>query len=95
MINSKGFFMYIANKEKNDVDYEILSSKVDDINFYDRHDTLYNYLNYFFTFSAEEISIRNKLFLEDLSKGFKFKSVYTTEGKINTEKAYDNLVLNN
>ena len=95
MINSKGFFMYIANKEKNDVDYEILSSKVDDINFYDRHDTLYNYLNYFFTFSAEEISIRNKLFLEDLSKGFKFKSVYTTESKINTEKAYDNLVLNN
>ena len=67
--------MYITNKEKNGVDYEILSSKVDGINVYDRYDALYNYLNYFFTFSAEEISIRNKLFLEDLSKGFKFKSV--------------------
>ena len=42
------FFKYIANKEKDNIDYEILSSKVDDINFYDRHNTLYNYLNYFF-----------------------------------------------
>ena len=32
--------------------------------------------------------------MEDLSKGFKFKSVYTTKGKDNTKKAYDNLVLN-
>ena len=27
------FFSYVANKEKNDVDYELLSIKVDDINF--------------------------------------------------------------
>ena len=74
MINSKGFFMYIANKEKNDVDYEILSSKVDDINFYDRYDTLYNYLNYFFTFSAEEISIRNiNYFWKIYQKGLSLK----------------------
>ena len=37
---------YIANKEKDNIDYEILSSKVDNINFYDRYNTLYNYLNY-------------------------------------------------
>ena len=35
------FLKYIANGEKNDVNYEILSSKVDDINFYDRYGTLY------------------------------------------------------
>ena len=34
------FFKYIANKEKDNIDYEILSSKVDDINFYDRYNTL-------------------------------------------------------
>ena len=33
--------------------------------------------------------------MEDLSKGFKLKSVYNTGGKNNTEKAYDDLVLNN
>ena len=71
MINITGFFKYIADKEKDSIDYEILSSKVDDINFYDRYNTLYNYLNYCFKFSAEEISIKNKSFLEDLSKGFK------------------------
>ena len=70
------FFKYIANKEKDNIDYEILSSKVDDINFYDRYNTLYNYLSYFSKFSAEEISIKNKLFSEILSKGFKLKSVY-------------------
>ena len=32
--------------------------------------------------------------MEDLSKDFKFKSVYTTKGKDNTKKAYDNLALN-
>ena len=41
-------FEYIANKEKENIDYEILSYKVDDINFYDSHNILYNYLNYFF-----------------------------------------------
>ena len=51
------FFNYIVNEEKNNIDYEILSSKVDDINFYDRYGTLYNYLNYVFQFSAEEVSI--------------------------------------
>ena len=34
------FFEYIANKEKENIDHEILSSKVDDINFYDRYNTL-------------------------------------------------------
>ena len=89
------FFKYIANKEKDNIDYEILSSKVDDINFYDRYNTLYNYLNYFSKLSAEEISIKNKSFLEDLSKGFKLKSVYTTKSENNIEKAYNDLVLSN
>ena len=89
------FFEYIANKEKENIDHEILSSKVDDINFYDRYNTLYNYLNYCFKFSAEEISIKNKSILEDLSKGFKLKSVYTTKGENNIEKTYDDLVFNN
>ena len=56
---------------------------------------MYNYLNYFSNFSAEEISIKNKSFLEDLSKGFKLKSVYTTKGENNIEKVCDDLVLNN
>ena len=89
------FFKYIANKEKDNTDYEILSSKVDNFNFYDRYNTLYNYLNYLFNLSVEEISIKNKSFLEDLSKGFKLKSVYTTKGENSIEKAYDDLVLNN
>ena len=38
--------------------------------------------------------IKTKSVLEDLSKGFKL-SVYTAGGKNNTEKAYDELVLNN
>ena len=38
------FFQYIANKEKENINYKILSNKVDDINFYDRYKTLYNYL---------------------------------------------------
>ena len=89
------FSKYIANKEKNKIDYEILSSKVDDINFYDRYNTLYNYLIYFSKLSAEEISIKNKSFLKDLSKGFNLKSVYTTKGENNMEKTYDDLVFNN
>ena len=55
---------------------------------------MYNYLSYFFKFSAEEISIKNKSFL-DLLKAFKLKSVYIIEGKNNTKKAYNNLFLNN
>ena len=89
------FFKYIANKEKDNIDYEILSSKVDDINFYDRYNTLYNYLNHFSKLSAEDISIKSKSFLEDLLKGFKLKSVYTKNGENNIEKAYDDLLLNN
>ena len=89
------FYKYIANEEKDNIDYKILSYKVDDINFYDRYNTLYNYLNYFFKFSVEEISIKNKSFLKDLSKGFKLKSVYTTKGENNIEKTYDDLVFNN
>ena len=34
--------------------YEIFSIKVEVINFFDRYGTLYNYLNYFFKFSAEK-----------------------------------------
>ena len=86
------FSKYIANKEKENIDYEILSSKVNDINFYDRFNTLYNY---FSTFNAKEISIKNISFLKDLLKGFKLKSVYTTNGENNIEKAYDDLVFNN
>ena len=56
---------------------------------------MYNYLNYFFELSAEEISIKNKSCLEDLSKWFKLKSVYITKGESNMEKSYDDLVLNN
>ena len=89
------FFKYIANKEKDNIDYEILSYKVDNINFYDRYNTLYNYLNYFSKLSAEEILIKNKSFLEDLSRGFKLKSVFTTKGENNMEKVYDDLVLSN
>ena len=47
-------FQYIANKEKDNIDYEILSSKVDNINFYDRYNTLYNYLNDLFEFGLEK-----------------------------------------
>ena len=56
---------------------------------------MYNYLSHFSRFSAKEISVKNKSFLEDLSKGFKVKSVYTTNGENNIEKAYDDLVFNN
>ena len=61
--------------------------------FYDN--TLQDYLNHFFKFSVKEISIKNKSSLNDLSKGFKLKSVYTTKGENNIEKAYDGLVFNN
>ena len=88
------FFKYIANKEKDNIDYEILSSKVDDINFYDKCNTLYNYLNYFSKLSAEEIPIKNKSFLKNLWEGFKLKSVYTTKGENNIEEVYDDLVFN-
>ena len=64
------YFKYIANKEKDNIDCEILLSKVDYINFYDRYNTLYNY---FSMFSVAETSIKNKSFLKDLSKGFKLK----------------------
>ena len=39
------FFKCIANKEKNNIDYEILLSKVDDTNFCDRYNVLYNYFS--------------------------------------------------
>ena len=73
------FFKYIANKEKDNINYEILSSKVDNINFYK---VLYNYLIYSLRSSAEEISIKDKAFLKDLSKWFQLKSAYiTTNGE--------------
>ena len=83
------FLKYIANKEKDNIDYEILSSKVEDINFYDRYNTFSDYLNYFSKHSVGEISIKNRSFLKDLLKGLKFKSVYTTNGENDIEKAYD------
>ena len=89
------FFKYIAKKEKKNIDQEILSSKVDDINFYHGYNTLYGY---FFKVNnnVEEISIKNNSFFEDLLKGFKFKSTYiTTKGENNIEKAYYDLVLKN
>ena len=88
------FFKYIAEKEKDIIDYKIISSKVDDIDFYDRYNTLYNYLNYFSKLSVEEISIKNELFLKDISKGFKLKSAYT-KGQNNIQKASDDLVFGN
>ena len=55
---------------------------------------MYNYLNYFFKSSAGELSTKNKSVLKDLLKGFKPKSVYTTQGENNIEKAFDDLVSN-
>ena len=54
-----------------------------------------NYLNHFSTSSIEKISIKNKSFLEDLSKGFNLKNYYTKKGENNIEGAYDDLVLKN
>ena len=88
MINIKGFLSILL------INYEILSYKVDDINFYDEYNTLYNYLNYFFNFNVEETLIKNQSFLKDLSKGFKLKSVCITNDENNIEKAYDDLVFN-
>ena len=56
---------------------------------------MYDCLNYFFKAGARKISIKNKSFLKDLVKGFKLKSVYTTKGENNIEKAYNDLVSNN
>ena len=86
------FLQYIANKEKENINYEILSNKVDGINFYDRHDTLYNYLS---EFNLEKTSIKDKLFLEALLKGFNLKKGYTKNVKNNIEKAYDDLFSSN
>ena len=58
--------MYIADKEKNSVDYKMLSFKVADINFYYRHGTLYDYLDHSLRSDAVEIFKVDKLFLEDL-----------------------------
>ena len=67
------FFRYIASKEKGNINYEILSSKNDNINFHDRYDTLYNYLNYFFELSAEEISIKLNHFQKIYRSGLSLK----------------------
>ena len=45
---------------------------------------MYNYLS---EFNLEKTSIKDKLFLEDLSKGFNLKKGYTKNGKNNKEKA--------
>ena len=90
------FFKYIADKVKHSIDYELLSSKVADINFYYRYGTLFNYLDDLLKSDVERISIKNQLFLEDLSKGFMFKKVYAISRKniTNTEKTHNDLVLN-
>ena len=69
--------MSILLIKKENIDYEILSSKIDDINFYNKYDILYNY----FSKLNNIEKIKNKSFLEDLSKGLKLKSVYTTKGE--------------
>ena len=86
------FLQYIANKEKENINYEILSNKVDGINSYDKYNTLYNYLS---EFNLEKTSIKDKLFLEALLKGFNLKKGYTKNVKNNIEKAYDDLFLSN
>ena len=86
------FLQYIANKEKENINYKILSNKVDDINSYDKYNTLYNYLS---EFNLEKTSIKDKLFLEALLKGFNLKKGYTKNVKNNIEKAYDDLFLSN
>ena len=67
MINIKGFLSILL------INYEILSYKVDDINFYDEYNTLYNYLNYFFNFNVEETLIKNQSFLKIYQKGLSLK----------------------
>ena len=91
------FFKHIVDGGKNDVDSEILSSNVNDINFYDRCGTLYEYLNHLLEFDMERISKRDKSFLKDLLKGFKIKKAYDTliKNRDNVEKVYDYLVLKN
>ena len=86
------FLQYIDNKEKENINYEILSNKVDDINFYDKYNTLYNYLS---EYNLEKTSIKDKLFLEALLKGFNLKKGYTKNVKNNIEKASDDLFLSN
>ena len=61
-------FRNIADEVKNSIDYEMLSSEVADINFYGKYGTLYEYLYHLLEFGVEQ-----KSFLENLSKGFKFK----------------------
>ena len=71
----------------------MLSSKVADINFFDRDGTLYNYLDHFLRSGVDE---KNNLFLKTLSKRFALKSAFFSKGDIiNIEKAYNDLVLNN
>ena len=89
-------FKYIANKEKENIGYEKPLDRIDGINFYNKYSTLYNYLNYFSDLNnIRKISIKNKSFLEDLSKLFNLKSGDTKKGENNIEKAYDDLVLSN
>ena len=84
---------YIANKEKENIDYKILSNKVGDINFYNKYNTLYNYFSELN--NVEKTSIKNKSFLGNLSKGFNPQSGYTKKGGNNIEKTYSDLFLDN
>ena len=72
MINIKSFLsiLLIINKKKS-IAYEMVLSKVKGIDFFDRYDTLYNYLDHLLEPGAEEISKKDQSFLEDLSEVFK------------------------
>ena len=91
------FFQNTADDEEESIDYKILSSEVKAIKFLERYSTLYKYLNHFFRSGAEEISKKDKSFLEDLLKWFILKKAYATPRTDinNIEKAYSDLVLNN
>ena len=51
--------------------------------------------NYLSELNLEKTSIKYKLFLEDLLKGFNLKKDYTKNVRNNIEKAYDYLFLSN
>ena len=58
---------------------------------------MYNYLDHFFESGAEEMSRKDKSFLEDLSKGFRVKKAYAASKRdINyTKNVFNDLVWNN
>ena len=75
------FFDHITDEEKKSIDYKTLSFKVKGINFFNNYGTLYEQLNQLLESEAAEASKKVKSFLEDPSKGFKFKATYATTRK--------------